>query len=245
MALQHTFPAGHIGSDVHGPSEPPHYGGGDRGHGPDEPGYYERRRRYRLGVVLALVSVGAIFTALTVAYVFVHNNVLWDPRQHVHYRHWLPLPLPVELLLINSVVLLISSFTLEMARRNVTHRAVTAMLADIPGVAWVRDRSLPWLGATVLLGGGFLAGQLMAWQRMQHAGFYLATVPSSSFFYLLTATHGLHLAGGILVLLYAAAASVLHHNLTTRRIVLDAAAWYWHFMAALWVYVFALMYFAK
>ena len=64
--------------------------------------------------------------------------------------------------------------------------------------------------------------------------------------YLLFATHAVHLAGGIIALVYAAAASwLLHKPVEAQRIVVDVAAWYWHFMALLWIYIFALMEFAR
>jgi cytochrome c oxidase subunit 3 len=243
--LNHTKTAGRSGADVHGPIQPPRYGGGGRGQDPNAPGYYERRRRYRMAVALGLLSVITIFVVLTVAFVFLQRQTHWDPRLHAYYRHWLPLPLPVGLLWTNTILLLASSCTLELARRTLMHRAVTAPLADIPGVAPAADHSLPWLGATVLLGSGFLAGQLAAWQRVRDAGFHLTTAFSSSFFYVLTAAHGLHLTGGILVLLYATVTAAFSRALIRRRLVVDAAAWYWHAMAGLWLYLFALLYFAK
>ena len=71
----------------------------------------------------------------------------------------------------------------------------------------------------------------------------MASNPSSSFVYVLTATHAIHLMGGILALVYAISASLLRKAIESRRIVIEIAAWYWHFMAALWIYVFALLVF--
>jgi cytochrome c oxidase subunit 3 len=96
-----------------------------------------------------------------------------------------------------------------------------------------------------VLGGGFLTGQWIAWRLLAERGFYLATSASSSFVYLLTATHAVHLMGGLLVLLYAATGSLLHKPVEARRIVVDVTAWYWHFMFLLWVYIFALMWFVR
>ncbi len=81
---------------------------------------------------------------------------------------------------------------------------------------------------------------------MARRGFFLSSTPSSSFFYVLTGMHALHLAGGILALVYALAVTSLGaRNLERRRIVVDVTAWYWHFMAGLWIYVFALLKFAS
>ena len=97
---------------------------------------------------------------------------------------------------------------------------------------------------TIALGFCFLAGQWMVWRTLADRGFFVATAPSSSFVYLLTAGHAVHLMGGILALLVAGAASLLHRSLESRRIVVDVTAWYWHFMALLWIYILALLEFA-
>jgi cytochrome c oxidase subunit 3 len=54
-----------------------------------------------------------------------------------------------------------------------------------------------------------------------------------------------HLAGGIIALLWTGITSLQHKAIEGRRIVVDVTAWYWHFMAILWIYVFALLAFAR
>ena len=61
----------------------------------------------------------------------------------------------------------------------------------------------------------------------------------------LTITHAVHLTGGLVALLWAAGSSLLKRPVEARRIVVDVTAWYWHFMAVLWVYIFALLALAK
>jgi cytochrome c oxidase subunit 3 len=85
----------------------------------------------------------------------------------------------------------------------------------------------------------------MAWGDLKSRGFFVNTTPDSSFFYLLTAVHAVHLTGGIVALLWAGIISLRHRAIEGRRIVVDVAAWYWHFMAVLWIYVFALFAFAR
>src|SRR5690242_8486865 len=136
VARNGTLTAGRAGYDFNGPVEPPHYGGGD--HDPfDPPGFYERRRRYRLGVAITLISVASVFIVLCLATLWLHGNVQWDPRHRAYFRTWVPFALPIGLLLINTAILLASSLTLEFARRSATHAAVIAPLADIPGVAQI------------------------------------------------------------------------------------------------------------
>jgi cytochrome c oxidase subunit 3 len=98
---------------------------------------------------------------------------------------------------------------------------------------------------TVALGLLFLYGQWMAWRQLAARGFYVSTTPSSSFVYLLTGTHAVHLMGGVLALLVAGLFALLRRPVTTRSIVVDVTAWYWHFMAVLWVYIFCLLEFVS
>jgi cytochrome c oxidase subunit III len=130
---------------------------------------------------------------------------------------------------------------MELARRTITRQAALAPVKSIPGVSLGDERTFPWLGITIIMGIGFLVGQYLAWRELADRGFYLATSSSSSFVYLLTGMHAIHLAGGIIALLYAGVTSLLERPVEARRIVVDIAAWYWHFMALLWIYIFALL----
>ena len=96
-----------------------------------------------------------------------------------------------------------------------------------------------------MLGLAFLSGQWAAWRELAARGFYVATSPSSSFVYLLTGVHGVHLLGGVVALLVAGTAALLRRSAESRAVWLDVTGWYWHFMAALWVYLLALLEFAR
>jgi cytochrome c oxidase subunit 3 len=220
-------------------------GGGDSRGGNGFPDYGQRLRRARLGLLVALAPIVMLFVSFTSAYVVRQGLPTLDERTGQYVRDWLTVNLPVALLLVNTALILISSLTMEFARRQITRQAALAPVESIPGVTIGRERTFPWLSVTVLLGLGFLAGQWMAWQELEARGFYLATNASSSFVYLLTAAHAVHLAGGLLVLLYAQLVSWLNRPVEGRRIVVDVAAWYWHFMALLWVYIFALLWFMR
>jgi len=106
-----------------------------------------------------------------------------------------------------------------------------------------RDRApaMLWLNATLLLGLVFVAGQYVAWLQLRAQGLYLPTNPNSSFFYLLTGVHAVHVLGGlggltrVIVKFRSAASSTL--VLPLRRSTVDATSYYWHFMGALWVYL--------
>ena len=221
-----------------------HPGGGGGGRDDSYPDFPEQLRRYRLGLAIGLSAVVMLFVSFTSAYIVRQGLGNYDPATGAYVTDWKPIALPMSLLLINTVLLLASSFTLEKARRAAIEALVIAPIEAMPGISSGRAKRFPWLGVTVILGLGFLAGQLLAWREMYHSGFSVASSPASSFFYVLTGMHGLHLAGGIIALLYAALVTYLPRSLERRRIVVDVTAWYWHFMALLWLYIFALMKFA-
>jgi len=106
-------------------------------------------------------------------------------------------------------------------------------------------RDLPWLGITVLLGFGFLVGQVLVWNILRIQGAFLASNPSRSLFYILTGTHAVHLIGGLAVLLYAVAGRLLATKFEAQRIAVEVTSWYWHYLAFLWFGIFALVHFAR
>jgi cytochrome c oxidase subunit 3 len=234
--------AGHGGGTVH----PPIAGGGDDNRGGNgSPDYGQRLRRARLGLLVALAPIIMLFVSFTSAYIVRQGLPTLDERTGNYVRDWLQVNLPTALLLVNTVLLILSSITMEFSRRKITREVALAPVQSIPGVSLGEGRGFPWLGSTVVLGMGFLIGQWMAWRELAARGFFLATSPSSSFVYLLTGTHAIHLAGGVLALLYAGVISLTKRPVEIRRIVVDITAWYWHFMALLWIYIFALLEFAK
>jgi cytochrome c oxidase subunit 3 len=218
-------------------------GGGDDGSDRGLPDYATRLRRARLGLLVALTPILMLFVSFSSAYVVRQGLPTLDPRTNVLVRDWIPITLP-KLLLINTGVLILSSVFMELARRQIRGQAILASAKSAPGVSVVDQIKIPWLSLTLVLGLAFLLGQWMAWRQLAANGFYVATTPSSSFVYLLTGTHAIHLMGGVLALFIAGFASLLHGSVATRSIVVDVTAWYWHFMAGLWIYILCLLEFA-
>jgi cytochrome c oxidase subunit III len=201
-----------------------------------------RLRRVRLGVGVALTGIVMIFVSYSSAYVVRQGLPTLDPRTGTLVRDWLPLQLP-NFLLVNTLVLLLSTLTMELARRQAVRAGVAAGTASDPVGRTETDR-MPWLALTAILGLSFLAGQWLVWRELAARGFYVATSPSSSFFYLLTGMHGIHLLGGVIALLAAGAASLLRKSAASTAVAVDATTWYWHFMTVLWVYILCLLEFA-
>jgi cytochrome c oxidase subunit 3 len=203
-----------------------------------------RLRRARLGMGVAVAGIVMIFVSFTSAYVVRQGLPTIDPRTGTLVRDWIPVRLPA-LLLVNTCVLLFSSLTMALARRQVSSEAALASGAVIPGVAVEERGRISWLALTVVLGLSFLTLQWMAWRELAASGFYVATSPSSSFVYLLTGMHGVHLLGGVLALLVAGAAALWRRPVSSRLVILDVTGWYWHFMAVLWIYILCLLEFAR
>lgn len=198
-----------------------------------------RLRRARLGLIVALTGIVMIFISFTSAYVVRQGLPTLDPRTNVLLHDWFPVPLP-RLLLLNTVVLLFSSVTMELARRQAARRAC-AQFSSISGITEDTKDEMSWLTLTAVLGLSFLIGQWMAWRELAANGFYVSSSPSSSFIYLLTGMHGVHLFGGVVALLTAGAASLLQRRADSQAIAVDVTGWYWHFMALLWVYILCLL----
>ncbi len=209
---------------------------------PESLDFTVRLRRARLGLIVALTGVVMIFVSYSSAYIVRQGLPTLDPRTGTLVHDWLPLHLP-NFLLLNTFVLLISTVTMELARRQSTREAAAAVGVSVP-TSTRRAEGMPWLALTTILGLAFLSGQWLVWSELSASGFYLATSPSSSFFYLLTGMHGIHLLGGILALLAASAAAILRKSAATRGVIVDVSAWYWHFLTFLWVYILCLLEFA-
>ena len=232
----------HGGGGVHPPARG---GGGDYGPGDGSFNYGRRLHRARLALLLALSSVSVLFVTLTVIFMLMrHGAGMLDAHSGNYIHEWIPLELPVALLTLNTVVLLTSSVTIEMARRSVAREMVLAPVRSIPGIALDREFGIPWLGITVALGLLFLFGQWAAWKAFQDQGFHVSSGVPSPFFFILTGAHAIHLAGGLAVLFYAGVIALIRRRVEHRRIVVEIAAWYWHFMGVLWVYIFVLLYLA-
>lgn len=204
-----------------GGGQPPD--GGDDG-GDDDYGKRRRKgspspRRFSTGIAIGMVSILMFFMALASAFLVLHHT------SHMWVRVRLP-----GILWVNTAVLIGSSFALERARARLS-------LGDVPGF-----RKL-WLVTTVM-GLLFVVGQLVAWRQLVSQGVFIASNQASSFFYIFTGAHGVHVLGGVAALLF-----VLLRNFEKSQISVSLAAeitsYYWHFMDALWIFLFALLYLGR
>ena len=196
---------------------------GDGGNSGGERGPEPRRssaKKYSTAIALAMLSILMFFMVLTAAFVVLRVDNL---------HSWAGIRMP-WILWVNTVVLLASSGTLEMARRKLQ-------------VDSLRGFKQMW-ALTTFLGTVFVAGQVIAWRQLAAQGVYMTSRLASSFFYVFTALHAAHLVGGICALLYVGL-----RKFETARVSQFAAAevtsYYWHFMDGLWLFLFALLYFGQ
>ena len=208
------------GNGSRGGPQPPNGGGGSDGR--SRASRDATPQQYRIGMWLTLSAILMMFAALSSAYVF---------RSTRTQQSWQLFAVP-QMLWLSTALILASSATFEVARRALGR-----------GERAVYRR---WLFASLLLGFGFLASQLLAWRGLVGQGIYLATNPHSSFFYLLTGLHAMHLVGGIAGLSYLALRARRDSRGASdagkQRASADAIGLYWHFMDGLWVYLFALLF---
>ncbi|MGB8839498.1 MAG: cytochrome c oxidase subunit 3 [Aliidongia sp.] len=166
-----------------------------------------------LGVFLAVV--GSLFALLISAY-----------SMRMSLTDAIPLPAP-NILWLNTGALILSSVALQSAQIAAKRGEIGAVRAGLCAAAFFAL--------------AFLAGQFLAWRQLAAAGFYLASNPASSFFYLITGVHGLHLAGGIVALGRTTNRAWRGGDSAAIRSSVGLCAVYWHFLLLLWMVLFALL----
>ena len=217
-------------------------GGGDNDNWNDRPngrrGPYERLHRYRMGIFLALASDLMFFVAIVSTF-FVNQSAGHINAYNHYVNDWVPTAIP-RILWLNTLVLLFSGVTMEIARRTMFRE--TDVMDEWLGLGKpITRRAVPWLGATVALGLVFLTGQYIAWRELAAQHVFFRTNQSSHFFYLITGVHAVHLFLGIGALIAAFTGLYVSRQLETRQILVDGVAWYWHAMGLLWLFLFMLL----
>ena len=173
------------------------------------------------GIWVGIFAITMSFAAFTSA-LFVREGAAVD---------WNHIALP-PILYANTLALLLSSATLYQSWRTLAGESTVNI-----GAA---RRGLGWLMGTLALGVVFVGGQYEAWRQLAAQGLYLATNPNSSFYYVLTAMHGLHLLAGMAALVFVIIRLVSRPK-ALRRSTLEATATYWHFMGVLWLYLLVVL----
>jgi cytochrome c oxidase subunit 3 len=166
-----------------------------------------------LGVFLAVAT--SLFALLISAY---HMRMMG--------ADWNRLTVP-RVLWLNTAVLILASIAMQRTR-------IAARWGQL-------DRVKSGLIAAGVLTFSFLAGQLWAWQQMDAAGYFLTANPAYSFFYLLTALHGLHLLGGLWVWGRTTAKVLRGVEVGKVRLSVELCTVYWHYLLLVWLVLFAVL----
>jgi cytochrome c oxidase subunit 3 len=190
-------------------------GGGGGGNPEDRGG---ARRASLTGIVIVMAASLMTFSAFISALI-VRRGLSND---------WSSIPLP-PILWANTAVLVASSIVLDSARRALNHG---------------KRQAFNWIwGAGTLLGATFLAGQVVAWRQLVAQGIYLATNPSSAFFYVLTWAHAVHAIGGLAALLYVMWKAARYQLGPVKRTAVTVSTLFWHFLDVLWLLLMTLFLF--
>ena len=165
-------------------------------------------------VYMFLAVVTILFLFLTNAYVFRMN-----------FEDWQPLPMP-SLLWANTCSLVVASIGMGWATRGVNNNNQASL-------------------KTGLLIGGifalfFLIGQFWAWQQLIAYGYLVAQNPANTFFYLITALHGLHISGGVVAWIVITKKSWRTDGTQPSLSQVSLLATYWHYLLLIWVMMFGL-----
>jgi len=199
---------------IQGPPAPPE-DWGDGGGGSDGRG--ADRQAAFIALFILLAGTGMVFAALTMAF--------W--MRHGTSDDWIAMRKP-PLLWVNTAVLLASSVVLDRARVALRNGR--------------RDGFNRWWTAATALGLAFLVGQGIVWRQLSLSGVFIASSPTSSFFYLLTAAHAVHLLGGMAALIYVEVQALRLRLGPAKRTVIDITAVFWHFLDGVWLYLMVLLY---
>lgn len=180
--------------------------------------------RYRVGIWVAIASIVMLFTGLASAYI-VRSATADD---------FVRIALP-KVLWLSTAAILISSITIEISRRSLKRQS--------------NSQYGMWLTITAALGIIFVGSQFLAWRQLARQGVYVASNPHSSFFYLFTAAHGVHVLGGLAALAYLLLRTRKKRDTLEGELkrvgAVDAATTYWHFLDGLWICLFLLLFFWK
>lgn len=172
----------------------------------------------KVGLRVFLCVVTVIFTLSIIAYV-----------DRMTFATWRTMPEP-WLLWVNTVILILSSGALQMAKLNAAQGRIERV-----------KLGLYLNGGLTLI---FLVGQLLAWRQLNDQGYFAAANAANAFFYLLTALHGLHLLGGLAALGRSIMRLWRGATVIDLRLSIELCATYWDYLLLVWLILFGLLIFS-
>jgi cytochrome c oxidase subunit 3 len=162
-----------------------------------------------------MVSIVMIFASLTSAYIVRQAE-----------GNWLAFELP-SILWYSTIILLLSSVTAQLAYRSAKQDNISALKI--------------YLSVSVVLGISFLVSQFYTWGALVDNSVFFVGNPSGSFLYVIMGVHGFHLVSGIVYLVFMLVRTFLHKVHSKNLLHLGLSVSYWHFLDALWLYLFVFL----
>jgi cytochrome c oxidase subunit III len=177
-------------------------------------------------LVAVLILIGAevmFFAGLVTAFLILRaGSFAWPPPGQPR--------LPILVTGLNTLVLIASGFTIRLALVEIRRGH--------------RDATARWMRATAMLGGTFLAVQGFEWIRLLGYGLRVSSSLYGATFYTAIGAHALHVAAGLLALLVILRGTVAGRYAAEDHSGLEAGAFFWFFVVALWPVLYALFYLA-
>jgi cytochrome c oxidase subunit III len=161
---------------------------------------------------LFMISVVMIFAALTSAYIVRAGE-----------GNWLEFQMPNGFFY-TTLIILLSSVTMHWSYLSAKKNNI--LMVKIT------------LSATILLGAAFLAGQWMAWGQLVQNDVYFVGNPSGSFVYVFSGVHGIHIVSAIIFALVTLIYTFLNKVHSRDILKIELCTTYWHFLDAIWLYLF-------
>jgi len=180
---------------------------------------WDRPGRGRVGMFGLIAAEAAIFTIFVVAYLFYVGKSLTGP-------------LPKDVLsvpIFYTICLLSSSLTIHLAAKSLRRGSVRGF-----GILWF---------ATIVLGAAFLYGTATEWHRLIYQeGLTISTNLFGTTYYSLVGLHGFHVVVGLVGLSIVMALMLLGNVRSDHADRVEVLSLYWHFVDAVWVVVFTVVY---
>lgn len=174
----------------------------------------------KLGIVLFIGSESIFFALLILAYAYFQRTSQDGPTAASSLE-----PLKTGFV---SLFLFASSFTVWRADKSLAQQN--------------RRRMKLWLLATIILGTAFLAGQGLEWQRLLRQGTSVSRNLFGTTFFTLTGFHGLHVLIGLVALAIVLGLTVAGEFQSANSSAVASISLYWHFVDAVWVVIFSVVY---
>jgi cytochrome c oxidase subunit 3 len=180
---------------------------------------WDRPSRGRVGMFGLIAAEASIFTIFVVAYLFYIGKSLTGPMP----KDVLSVPI------FYTICLLSSSLTIHAAAKGLRRGNVRSF-----GTSWF---------ATIALGAAFMYGTATEWHRLiYHEGLTISTNLFGTTYYALVGLHGFHVVVGLVSLSIVMALTLLGNVRSEHAERVDVLSLYWHFVDAVWIVVFTVVY---